>query len=750
MKDMCEAAETVTGPGAVRAVEARAMLEGSRGQGDTSVRLPLSALTRRPLTVPDGGAATSLVSIRLWHAHVDLRPTADSPDDPSTTVAFSFARLRAHGSVRVRLVVGQEAWEKAEEKAGQEADSGPDGTILALGQIPGSSWWCQPSWIARWQDVPARTQMLLWREPAAGESSGSDDASEDASEDGGADGTRAVSAGDGAGTENGADGGDTRRMTGSVWHLLVCVTSGDIRADLEGGNAFADGGVCGPILVLSVNAAGRSRLDGDCLLEACGPDPYALIEQTMTAGLRAIRHDAGEEKNNSDNSDNSVGNADNAGGANSSDADAHNTPCAPLPYPPQLEGFGWCTWDSLRHTVSEEAIVRAVEALKKQGRTPDWVLIDDGWSTVTADQRLAGFGARKETFPHGLVHTVSVLKNTYGVRHVGVWQAFHGYWNGIDPNFAATLDPRMTQTLPDGTVLPAADEEGSRLFWDAWDARLAAAGIDFVKVDSQGSMAHITFGLCDYGQSLRGRHRGLERAVAHNGLALINCMGMAPENWWNRRPGSLTRTSDDFLPDNPGSLAAHALQNTFSSLLLGPICHPDWDMFWTHGPHARAQALLRRMSGGPVYVSDAAGTTDIRVLSQALGSLAQASGQITETSEKITEEADGPGRFDRPPRPAPANLLHDPRRADALPLLLFNSHEPPMDVTALALGLCPDADQSVRLGQIVRQCRAAGWEVSEVVSTDGSSEGDDDVIRLSYGECRLLRLRLWHPVPARS
>lgn len=108
-----------------------------------------------------------------------------------------------------------------------------------------------------------------------------------------------------------------------------------------------------------------------------------------------------------------------------------------------------------------------------------------------------------------------LLKDEFGVKYVGVWQAFQSYWNGVDPNGEATI----------------------------------------------------------------GRHEGLDTAaVRHFGNALINCMGMALENYWHRPVSPIVRSSDDYLPHNPRSLAEHVMQNAFNALLMGELYHCDWDM----------------------------------------------------------------------------------------------------------------------------------------------------------------------------
>lgn len=190
--------------------------------------------------------------------------------------------------------------------------------------------------------------------------------------------------------------------------------------------------------------------------------------------------------------------------------------------------------------------------IPSQEHTSIWVLLDDGWSDVDRKNgTLRSFGADPSRFPKGLSHTVRLLKDEFGVKYVGVWQVFQGYWNGVDPN----------------------------------------------------------------GEAIIGRHEGLDTAaVRHFGNALINCMGMVLENYWHRPVSPIVRSSDDYLPHNSRSLAEHVMQNAFNALLMGELYHCDWDMFWSEHPHAWAHGIMRLLSGGPVYCFDAEGHTDERML----------------------------------------------------------------------------------------------------------------------------------------
>ena len=265
-----------------------------------------------------------------------------------------------------------------------------------------------------------------------------------------------------------------------------------------------------------------------------------------------------------------------------------------------------------------------MEEFRRKNIPVSWVLLDDGWSDVDRKNgTLRSFGADPSRFPKGLSHTVRLLKDEFGVKYVGVWQAFQGYWNGVDPNGEATI----------------------------------------------------------------GRHEGLDSAVArHFNNALINCMGMAPEDYWHRPISPIVRSNDDYLPHDPHSLAEHIMQNAFNALLMGELYHCDWDMFWSEHPHAWAHGIMRLLSGGPVYCSDAEGHTDERML------------------HDLLDFGGGLARPDAPGLPTADSLLRDPRKsAEALGV---HARFGDRDVTAY-VGLCEEHEQEVRLaarrpGRVIR------------------------------------------------
>ncbi len=462
----------------------------------------------------------------------------------------------------------------------------PETPILCLYQH--KEWWMRPSWVNGFEDAPERTQMVLWRS---------------------------------------ADG---------CWHVLLAVSNGECRADIRGA-----GGCAREVAVdVSTNQVGHTTVEGLALLYAHGDDPYALVERCA----RRAAHVNGIAAIDGRPFPEAVGHTTVEGlallYAHGDDPYALVERCARRaahvngiaaidgrPFPEALRGLGWCTWDSLGQDVSEDGILAKMDEFKAKQVPVSWVLIDDGWSQ-THNNKLTGFEADPTRFPQGLAHTIDVLKRDYGVRYVGVWQAFHGYWGGVDlESDAFNARGYMFETLPDGMTVPSAQptsdvrvdgacraEFGCGRFWWQWDEALAHAGVDFAKVDAQSTMSVLTRGAQSYG-TLLVRHRAVDLAAsACFNNALINCMGMAPENYWSRPTSPITRTSDDFFPRIPESLPEHAIENAYCSLLMGCLYHCDWDMFWTKHPDAHVHAWLRWFSGGPIYCSDALGETEPELL----------------------------------------------------------------------------------------------------------------------------------------
>ena len=162
-------------------------------------------------------------------------------------------------------------------------------------------------------------------------------------------------------------------------------------------------------------------------------------------------------------------------------------------YPEVFRGLGWCSWNAYGHEVTGEKILRTVRSLNDKGVRLGFVLVDDGWLSVKND-RLTAYGADASKFPEGLAGLARRLRGEYGVRHVGVWHTFQGYWSGVDRESEvgrahALFDGREEKSLP--------DPRGGRgeSFYADWYRSLSGWGYDFVKVDGQANNVRFTDGL---------------------------------------------------------------------------------------------------------------------------------------------------------------------------------------------------------------------------------------------------------------
>lgn len=364
--------------------------------------------------------------------------------------------------------------------------------------------------------------------------------------------------------------------TDSSYYRLLPVCGPIFRTDLAGGGSQNGQGFS---VILSSYQGGLQRKEGLAFVLGGGTDPYMLAERTTEAALMELDEPVLMRKHKR--------------------------------FPEVLDYLGWCSWDAFYQKVDAQGVLEKAEEFGRLELPVRWMMIDDGWST-TSDGKLQAFDADRVKFPEGLAHTVQLLKERHGVRWVGVWHTIVGYWGGVHPEspMAKSLG-KYLYTAADGSLLPYPDPALGFGFWNAWHGYLRRQGIDFVKVDSQAAINNYLQYERSIGASASAVHQALEASAAlHFNSAMINCMGMAPENIWHRPKSAVSRNSDDFMPKSRNGFPEHALQNAYNSYYHGPFYWGDWDMFWTVHPNAVQHAVLRAVSGGPVYISDPVGRTD--------------------------------------------------------------------------------------------------------------------------------------------
>jgi hypothetical protein len=367
----------------------------------------------------------------------------------------------------------------------------------------------------------------------------------------------------------------------SAYCRLLPVCGPIFRADLCGSRGGGAGS--GFSIALSAFQGGISKAEALAFILGRGEDPFELGDRLTGTALQALGAPERHRKSKA--------------------------------YPEILDYLGWCSWDAFYQKVDESGLLAKAEEFAKLGLPVRWFMIDDGWLDTEAG-RLRSFEAAPDKFPHGLAHAIDQLKNRYGLRWVGVWHTIAGYWEGVAENSAigSALSPYLHRTVS-GTCVPHPDPALGFGFWHARHGFLQRQGVDFVKVDSQSSIRHLLKHERSVGAAAAGAHQALEASAAlHFNGTIINCMGMASENVWHRPMSAVSRNSDDFMPKERRGFREHALQNAYNSYYHGSFYWGDWDMFWTINHDDKLSSVLRAVSGGPVYVSDALGATNPALL----------------------------------------------------------------------------------------------------------------------------------------
>lgn len=290
-------------------------------------------------------------------------------------------------------------------------------------------------------------------------------------------------------------------------------------------------------------------------------------------------------------------------------------------YPEIFEYLGWCSWDAFHMDVTEQNLLDKAEEFKQKEIPVRWMILDDMWGDVPCNdlktmhsRELNSWEAAPERFPSGLKGAVKKLKEKY-LLSVGIWHPISGYWRGIKPNgtLAETHGDLLEYTIPglwpDGSrYMHSFEKRKIEKYYDKQHAFYKDCGIDFAKVDNQGSAERLSYRKGSIGLCTENLHQAIEKtAKKYYDGALINCMGMPVENFWNRTYSNINRFSGDFKPENRKWFVQHLLQCSYNSFFQGTVYTGDWDMWWSDDAQAKKNAVLRSMSGGPIYMSDELG-----------------------------------------------------------------------------------------------------------------------------------------------
>ena len=425
------------------------------------------------------------------------------------------------------------------------------------------------------------------------------------------------------------------RLKSGLWRVYVPVVSEDYKCIIRGTEE-------GAAAVLFSWYAGKCDCRGLAFVTGTGSDPYKLTEDCVKAALAILNNGC-----------------------------RHRTERR---YPEVFEYLGWCSWDAMpAANVCEEGILQKCKEFREKEIPVCWAILDDMWAqirqfdevgyedrgsmfSVMHSSHMSDFEASYKRFPNGLAHCLKAMREEYDMIPA-MWHPTTGYWMGIEKGSPA--DEKLAGTTMeaiDGRILGDWHEAKSFQYFNTYHRFFRECGAEFVKVDNQSMYRRFYKGMDTVGKVCREYHRGLEASVGLNfDGTMINCMGMASEDMWNRSSSAISRCSDDFQPENRPWFTKHILQCTYNCLIQGQFYWCDYDMWWTDDSQGPKNSLLRAVSGGPIYVSDKLE----RSRKEILDPLAFSDGKIL--------------RCDRPGTPTLDCLTVDPEQSGA-PLKIQNKY----------------------------------------------------------------------------
>jgi len=97
-------------------------------------------------------------------------------------------------------------------------------------------------------------------------------------------------------------------------------------------------------------------------------------------------------------------------------------------YEEWVDGFGFCTWNSLGQDLTEQKILDALESFRKDGIKLTTLIVDDNWQSLDKEGEGQGsrgmteFDADKKYFPDGLKSAVAKIKSQNpSINRIAVW-----------------------------------------------------------------------------------------------------------------------------------------------------------------------------------------------------------------------------------------------------------------------------------------------------------------------------------------
>ncbi len=316
--------------------------------------------------------------------------------------------------------------------------------------------------------------------------------------------------------------------------------------------------------------------------------------------------------------------------------------------PEPFQYLGWCTWNSsnLGKDLGEDEVINGVKTFTDHHFPLGWVLIDDGWFQEK-NGRLQSMLPTPKKFPNGFAGMNKRLKTEFGIKYMGIWHAFDGYWSGIDPQ--SGLGEKYKNDLyawgdrKNPNYFFKLGSPSLTGFYDAWYSYFKQQGFDLTKVDNQvvgGELANNNYPVFTLSARV---HEALYKASdKYFHEAIINCMDMVPDAYFNFGSSAVARSEEDYFPDGKsydlehGNASAHVMQAIYNSIYFSQMVYPDFDMFESNNPNAVIHAIARALSSGPVYITDHPGTQNFDILN----ALVYHDGRLAHTDHPLLPTAD--------------------------------------------------------------------------------------------------------------
>ena len=301
------------------------------------------------------------------------------------------------------------------------------------------------------------------------------------------------------------------------------------------------------------------------------------------------------------------------------------------------DSLAYCTWNSLGQDLNLEKIVAALQHFQDHDIHIANMIIDDNWQSLTGTQgvdnqftrSMTAFEATPHAFPDGLKAGITEIRQKFPhLRDIAVWHALMGYWGCVSNTEGHIKDDYklMPITLKSGT--PAAGNKYTihpddvHKFYSDFYTFLSNSGVTAVKTDVQFYLDELASTKDRRQLTTTYQSAWTQAHLRHLSGKAISCMSQIPQILFHsflptNTPRIMLRNSDDFFPDVPTSHPWHVFANAHTSLFIQHLnVLPDWDMFQTDHAYSGFHAAARCVSGGPIYITDYPGHSDIGLIKQ--------------------------------------------------------------------------------------------------------------------------------------